>query len=367
MNQSGNFVGQFVYNQYQEQGLRTYMPMPVAYTDAGFGLHLATDAYSWFDLDNPGEIRIGVEADRLPLDLLTGTIAEQVSQFVALTGTPEPVPPWALGPWMSSNNWDSEAEVRRQVPLTLEHQIPATVLVIEAWSDEATFYIWNDAQYAGRSCDERALAGYRFYANLRMSLMPYLRQEAAWCVASGQPLMRAMLLDHQDDPAAVPLWDQYMFGRDLLVAPIIREGDTAREVYLPAGRWWHLFHNRWYDGGGSHAVAAPFEEIPVFLRENAALPLAFDREARLGATMPSAVDAQLDHVLLVTGSADCEGLTIGRGGDVVRLTGSVRATLIFTDPTGRIELNGVTLQVISHDLSGELLPAVVYGQLPVEV
>ena len=57
------------------------------------------------------------------------------------------MPSWALGPWMSSNNWDNEAEVRKQVALTEEHGIPATVLVIEAWSDEATFYIFNDAVY----------------------------------------------------------------------------------------------------------------------------------------------------------------------------------------------------------------------------
>lgn len=619
LNQSGNFVDQFVYNQYKEQGLRTYMPMPVAYSNAGFGLHLAADAYSWFDLENPGEIRIGVEADRLPLDLLTGTIAEQVSQFVALTGAPEPVPAWALGPWMSSNNWDSEAEVRKQVALTLEHQIPATVLVVEAWSDEATFYIWNDAQYAEkpgreafrindftfpawgrwpdpkglvdhlhdnhlrlilwqipiikqsptlkhaqkrrdemhffergygvshpdgtplrlpegwfkdsllmdftnaegrdwwfakrqyliddfsvdgfktdggemvwgkdlrfadgttgrtnrnayprdyisayykfaqqnggicfsragytgaqtfpahwagderstwdafkrsilaglsagmsgvifwgwdlggfsgevpdaelyirsaqmacfcpimqyhaeskaefnqdrtpwniaeRSGDQRALTGYRFYANLRMSLMPYLRREAARCVAEGQPLMRAMLLDHQDDPAAVPLWDQYLFGRDLLVAPVIQEGARAREVYLPKGRWWHLFQNRWYDGARTHTIAAPFEEIPVFLRENTVVPLAFDREARLGAAMPSDVDAQLTRVLLVTGSARHDGVEIRREGGMVRIAGTFRGAIVFADPIDQVEMNGVPLQLTAHNLAGELLPAV---------
>ena len=88
---------------------------------------------------------LGVEADSLTLDFLTGTVNEQIAQFLASTGEPVNVPLWALGPWMSSNNWDSEAEVRKQVALTEEHGIPATVLVIEAWSDEATFYIFNDA------------------------------------------------------------------------------------------------------------------------------------------------------------------------------------------------------------------------------
>ncbi len=163
LNQAGNRVDQFVYNQYKEQGLRTYMPMPVGYSDAGFGLHLATDSYSWFDLGAPQETRLGVEANSLTIDLLTGSVAEQVSQFMAATDEPEPVPAWALGPWMSSNNWDSEAEIRKQVALTLEHQIPATVLVIEAWSDEATFYIFNDAQYAEKPGAEAfAYADFRF-------------------------------------------------------------------------------------------------------------------------------------------------------------------------------------------------------------
>ncbi len=618
LDQAGNFVDQFVYNQYKEQGLRTYMPMPVAYTDAGFGLHLATDAYSWFNLENPHEITVGVEADQLDIDLLTGSVAEQVSQFMALTGDPEPVPAWALGPWMSSNNWDSEAEVRQQVALTLEHQIPATVLVIEAWSDEATFYIWNDAQYADkpgeesfdindftypkwgrwptpkamvehlhdndlklilwqipiikqspslkhpqkrrdeehflaagygvthpdgsalrlpegwfkdsllmdftnpagrdwwfakrqyliddfgvdgfktdggemvwgrdlrffdgrtglegrntyprdyisayyrfaqqnggicfsragytgaqtfpahwagderstweafkrsilaglsagmsgvilwgwdmagfsgeipsaelyirsaqmacfcpimqyhaeskaefnqdrtpwniaeRTGDDRALAGYRFYANLRMSLMPYLTREAAWCVEAKQPLMRALLLDFQNDVNTAHIWDQYMFGRDLLVAPVIRESDISRYVTMPPGRWWHLFHNRWYEGIAQ--VSAPLEEIPVFQRDNAALPLVFDREARLGATMPNSLDAPQTRILLVTGSTTHDGLTVTRTGTHVAITGTADLTLVFADPTLTAEHNGNPVPVGRHDLSGTPLASVI--------
>jgi alpha-glucosidase (family GH31 glycosyl hydrolase) len=55
---------------------------------------------------------------------------------------------------MSGNEWNSQARVMEQVRKTIEHHIPATVLVIEAWSDEATFYVWNDARYAPRPADE---------------------------------------------------------------------------------------------------------------------------------------------------------------------------------------------------------------------
>ncbi|MEQ1731060.1 MAG: hypothetical protein ABL982_22045, partial [Vicinamibacterales bacterium] len=154
LDQAGNRVDQFVYNQYKNQGLRTYIPMPVFYTDKGFGLHVATDSYSWFDFREPGVTLLGVEAYSLGLDFLSGSVNEQVAQFLSLTGEPVNVPLWALGPWMSSNNWDNQAEVEKQVALTEEHGVPATVLVIEAWSDEATFYIFNDATYAEKPGSE---------------------------------------------------------------------------------------------------------------------------------------------------------------------------------------------------------------------
>jgi alpha-D-xyloside xylohydrolase len=112
--------------------------------------------------------------------------------------------------------------------------------------------------------------------------------------------MRAMLLDYQDDPIATELWDQYLLGRDLLVAPVIEEGATARKVYLPRGRWWHLFEQRWYDAGW-HQIAAPLESIPVFMREGAVLPLGFDSEIRFGSTMRSGINDPRHRLDLVAG------------------------------------------------------------------
>ncbi len=566
LDQWGNRPDQFVYNQYKDQGLRTYMPMSVFYGSGGFGVHINTYCYSWFDFgaSDKSKIVLGAEENSLALQILAGDINEQAAQFIARTGEPKMVPDWALGPWMSSNNWDSEAEVRRQVALTKEHEIPATVLVIEAWSDEATFYIFNDAIYdendgetaleysdfsfpewgrwpdpkglvahlhendlkcllwqipiikqvtslvhlqksndeavfirhgfavknadgspyrlpegwfkdallmdfsnrqakdwwfekrqyliddigvdgfktdggecvfghdlvfadgsngaimrnkypndyisayydfaqqnngitfsragysgaqsfpahwagdersswgafkrsmlaglsagmsgiifwgwdlagfsgpvpsaelyirsaqmacfcpimqyhaesraehdqdrtpwniAKRSGDERALSIYRFYANLRMSLMPYLVREAKKSVADKTPLMRAMVLDHQDDRQASALWDQYMFGRNLLVAPVITKGKTTRKAYLPAGKWWHLFQNEWFEAG-EHEVAVSLAEIAVFVRSGAIVALAFAEEIRLGAAMPCDVEKANNIVLLVANCGD---------------------------------------------------------------
>jgi alpha-glucosidase (family GH31 glycosyl hydrolase) len=178
--------------------------------------------------------------------------------------------------------------------------------------------------------------------------------------------MRAMLLDFQDDPAAIPLWDQYMFGRDLLVAPVIREGETSRDVYLPQGRWWHLFQNRWFDGGRTHRVDAPLDEIPVFVREHAVLPLAFHRDARLGGAMPSGIDVPTTSALLVAGLKDGETTFQGdieiaqnQGIVSVRTNAGIGRSLllVFADAPAAVQVNGTARPLVAHDLCGVPLPA----------
>ena len=72
-----------------------------------------------------------------------------------------------------------------------------------------------------------------------------------------------------------------------------------RDVYLPKGRWWHLFEERWVEGGQTVRVDAPLEAIPVFLRDGATIPLGFANEIRLGATTPSGT-APPKHLVTLT-------------------------------------------------------------------
>ena len=553
LNQRGQHVDQFVYNQYKGQGLRTYMPMPLIYTTAGYGMQIKTDYYSWIDCGSQSEniLRLGVEAAAMEGILVTGSIQEQVRTINQKSAIAEMVPRWALGPWMSSNNWDSEAEVRAQVEATKKHGIPATVLVIEAWSDEATFYIFNDAVYeekpkggilqyqdfvfpkwgrwpdpkgmveylhendmkcilwqipvikqiaslqhrqktmdesffiqqefgvknadgspyrmpegwfkdsllmdfsnekakkwwfdqrqyliddldvdgfktdggefvfgydlafsdgrtgremrnaypneyvesyyqfaqqnkgitfsragytgaqkfpahwagderstfgafrrsllaglsaglsgvifwgwdlggfsgevptaelfirstqmaafcpimqyhaeskaelnqdrtpwniAERSGDDRAISVYRYFANLRMSLLPYIEQEAKYAVESGEPMMRPLVLDYEEDEQTHEIWDEYLFGRSLLLAPIVEEGARSRSIYLPKGRWLDLFDDQWFEGGQWIDVKVPLERIPIFAKENTVLLLNMPESEMLGDPMPSNPD-----------------------------------------------------------------------------
>ncbi|GAA4295990.1 glycoside hydrolase family 31 protein [Anaerocolumna aminovalerica] len=527
INQRGNLVDVYVYNQYKDQGIKTYFPMPYFLSSQGYGIYIPTNRYTEFDLCKTKHNFYTIESQMKELSLycFIGNPKEVVSSFSLLTGKPVMLPEWAFGPWMSSNNWDSDAEVRKQVELTKKYDIPSTVLVIEAWSDEATYYIFNDAVYKendggdalcykdfhfpewgrwpdpkglvsylhenGLKCilwqipiikyinslhhiqkdndeayalengycatnpdgtpfrmpegwftdsllfdytskeatdwwfakrdylvkdieidgfktdggefvfgddvcfadgntgkemrneypklyiqknydyikeardgivfsragftgaaqspahwagDEKStfdafkrnlcaglnaglsgvpfwgwdLAGfsgeipsaelfvrstamatfcpimqyhaeskaefnqdrtpwniaerreapyviedYRYYAKLRMALIPYIMEQAEISVSTGIPLMRALLLDFPQDSKVWNIFDQYLFGEDLLVAPIVTEGATKRTVYVPRGKWVHIFTKEEFEGPREYTIEANVHEIIV--------------------------------------------------------------------------------------------------------
>lgn len=153
-------VDNYVYNQYRDQGLRTYIPVPFAISSGGYGIYLDTAYYSVFRFGTRLSDMFELEADldrkeqSACMYVFAGTPKEIIQQFAKITGRPVLPPKWAFGPWMSSNNWDSQAETLKQVELTKKYKIPATVLVLEQWSDEATFYIFNDAQYKVKDGNE---------------------------------------------------------------------------------------------------------------------------------------------------------------------------------------------------------------------
>ncbi len=86
--------------------------------------------------------------------------------------------------------------------------------------------------------------------------------------------MRPLLFDFPEDGAAWAVDDQFMFGPDLLVAPVLVQGMRARPVYLPAGTSWNdAWTGQAFDGGQRITVDAPLERIPLYLRAGARLPI----------------------------------------------------------------------------------------------
>ena len=106
------------------------------------------------------------------------------------------------------------------------------------------------------------------YTHLRETLRPYTRSLMAAAHESGQPVMRGMFHEFPQDPACWDLRDQYMFGPDLLVAPVLEPHAVRRSVHLPAGATWtELATGAVLDGGQVVEVDAPLDVIPVFARD----------------------------------------------------------------------------------------------------
>lgn len=138
---------------------------------------------------------------------------------------------------------------------------------------------WRIQEHSG---DARVIPLARHFARLRMALLPYLAREAAHSAASGEPMLRALLLDHPDDAECWRIADQYRLGRDLLVAPVVQEGAGGRRLYLPRGDWFELWGGAAMGGGRWLEVDAPLDQIPVFVRAGAVLPLRLGPGQRLG-------------------------------------------------------------------------------------
>jgi alpha-D-xyloside xylohydrolase len=109
---------------------------------------------------------------------------------------------------------------------------------------------------------------------LRERLRPYILAGMQVAHETGLPLMRPLFVDYPTDPTTWGVEDAYLFGADLLVAPLLAPGARARRVYLPAGPVWRdAWTGRVYEGGQWVQAGAPLEHIPLFLRSNADLPI----------------------------------------------------------------------------------------------
>ena len=112
----------------------------------------------------------------------------------------------------------------------------------------------------------------RKYLKLRYKLMPFLYTALEEAHRTGVPIFRPLLLNYQDDPNTLTIDDEFMVGDALLEAPILRPGETARLVYLPAGVWYDYWTGQRYAGGGMIRVEAPLETVPLFVRGGVILP-----------------------------------------------------------------------------------------------
>ena len=109
---------------------------------------------------------------------------------------------------------------------------------------------------------------------LRERLRPYIEKHMHIASEKGWPVMRPMFFDFPDDPVCWTLDEQYMFGDDILFAPVVTAGQTEKDVYLPAGEWVHTATGKVYSSG-FHRIAVPLSQFAAFVRKGAAVLEAF--------------------------------------------------------------------------------------------
>ena len=113
----------------------------------------------------------------------------------------------------------------------------------------------------------------RKYLELRYRLLPYLYSAVRECSTTGMPVMRALWLHYPDDARAAACGDQYLFGKNLLVAPVVEKGATTRQVYLPRGSWYDFWTGEPIQGGREISRDVSLDIMPLYVRAGSILPL----------------------------------------------------------------------------------------------
>ena len=189
----------------------------------------------------------------------------------------------------------------------------------------------------------QALDIYRKYAVLHMSLFPYRYAAAQEAAQTGMPLMRALVLNYQSDPQARAVRDEYLFGGDFLVAPVIDAG-TERAAYLPAGDWVNYWTGSPVAGGQVVVADAPEDVIPVWVRAGAVIPkipedvMTLVPQSESGNTTVKSLDDRRVYELIGSGPGDAaskeirltdfEGRVVVRSGRSLKITGNSAAHVI---------------------------------------
>jgi alpha-D-xyloside xylohydrolase len=239
--------------------------------------------------------------------------------------------------------------------------------LLERWTEYAAFSPvmevmstknispWNfDANEADGA--HEALDVYRKYAVLHMSLFPYRYAAAQEAAKTGMPIMRALVLQYQDDARARTAKDEYLFGPDLLVAPVIDEG-VQRPVYLPPGEWVDYWTGKAATGGKVVIADAAVDSIPLWVRAGAVLPkipedvMTLVPQSESGNTAVKSLDDRRVYEVVGSGGdaklTDFEGRTVVRAGRSLKISGSSARVIVRWrfGTVAKVSVNGVAVNV----------------------
>ncbi len=131
---------------------------------------------------------------------------------------------------------------------------------------------------------ESAVANYKHYAWVRENLLDYIYNAAVNASETGIPIMRSVAVAYPHEPSLAPLNNQYMFGEDLLVAPVTTE-DNSQTVSFPPGKWTSLWDGKVLTGPDTIKISVPLDTIPVFLKEGAVVPVRLGKNLQFGGSL----------------------------------------------------------------------------------
>jgi alpha-D-xyloside xylohydrolase len=209
------------------------------------------------------------------------------------------------------------------------------------------------------SFGDRAVENFRKYAKLRYRLMPYIYSQAYKAARTGLPMMRAMVLEYQDDPNTYSMDNQYMFGDAFLVAPVCTPVNE-RQVYLPEGVWFDYWTAKQYAGPITLKVEPPLEVLPLYVKGDSMIPM--------GPDISYVGEKPFDPVILdiwLDSEAEC---TIYDDDEIIKCTarcnaGIVKVDISSSERTHIVKLNQTKMPT-NVTLNGIELPMVVsYAEL----
>ncbi len=131
---------------------------------------------------------------------------------------------------------------------------------------------------------------------LRYSLMVYIYGSIRQTCLTGVPAFRALWIDYPKDPMShIAEWSEseYLFGDNLLVAPILKKGRRKREVYLPQGKWYSFCGKHVFEGGKIHEIDVPIEMTPIFVKEGSIIPFINESIQHTGEILDSKISLRV--------------------------------------------------------------------------
>ncbi len=222
--------------------------------------------------------------------------------------------------------------------------------------------IGNVDQYAW-AWGETIEALIRQCLELRYRLLPYIYASFLTASATGAPVQRPLVFDHQDDPTLRDIDDEYLFGPDLLVAPVLEAGITARQVYLPEGDWYDWHTGEALAGHQFVVASTPMDRIPMYARGGAVIPMWGEAPPSTADYHPETVELHLflplrdgvHHSYL----QEDDGVTFAAAGGA-----HVRTTFEVTRSQQRVTLSAVATGEGYPEFARRTFLVVVHGQRP---